>query len=82
MTQEKSSKTAKEIFTKSFTKQKKKEETAIRQQLSLEKSDAEINLQELCFQNYVELFQTLDAHMMAHFTMNYDNNICNSLNEL
>ena len=30
----------------------------------------------------MERFQTFDAHMIAHFTMNYDNNIGNSLTEL
>ena len=60
---------------------KNKEETAIRQQLSLEKFKAEINLQKICSPKYLERFQTLDAHMIAHFTMNYDN-ICNSLTEL
>ena len=76
----KSSENAKEIFTKSYTKQEK-EETAIRQQLSLEKFKAEINLQEICSQNYLERFQTLDTNMMAHFTIIYNNDICNSLNE-
>ena len=59
-----------------------KEETAIRQQLSLEKFKAEINLQKIRSQKYLERFQTLDAHMIAHFAMNYDNDICNSLTEL
>ena len=54
-----------------------KEETTIRQQLSLEKFKAEINLQKIRSQKYLERFQTLDAHMIAHFTMNYDNDICN-----
>ena len=76
----KSSENAKEIFTKSYTKQEK-EERAIRQQLSLEKFKAEINLQEICSQNYLERFQTLDTNMMAHFTIIYNNDICNSLNE-
>ena len=59
-----------------------KEETAIRQQLSLEKFKAEISLQKIRSRKYLERFQTLDAHMIAHFTMNYDNNIGNSLTEL
>ena len=59
-----------------------KEETAVRQQLSLEKFKAEINLQKIRSQKYLECFQTLDAHMIAHFTMNYDNDICNSPTEL
>ena len=41
-----------------------------------------INLQKIRSQKYLEGFQTLDAHMIAHFTMNYDNDICNSLTEL
>ena len=44
-----------------------KEETAIRQQLSLEKFKAEISLQKIRSQKYLERFQTLDAHMIAHF---------------
>ena len=59
-----------------------KEETAIRQQLSLEKFKAEISLQKIRSRKYLERFQTLDAHMIAHFTMNYDNDIGNSLTEL
>ena len=59
-----------------------KEETAIRQQLSLENFKAEISLQKICFREYLEQFQTLDAHMIAQFTMNYDNDIGNSLTEL
>ena len=59
-----------------------KEETAIRQQLSLEKFKAEISLQKIRSQNYLERFQTLDVHMIAHLTMNYDNDIGNSLTEL
>ena len=49
-----------------------KEETAIRQQLSL---------QIIHSQKYLEYFQTLDSHMITHFTMSC-NNICNSLIEL
>ena len=59
-----------------------KEETAIRQQLSLEKLKAEISLQKIRSQKYLERFQTLDADMIAHFTMNYDNDIGNSLTKL
>ena len=59
-----------------------KDETAIRQQLSLEKFKAEINLQKIRSQKYLERFQTLDANMIAHFTMEYDNDVCNSLIEL
>ena len=59
-----------------------KDETAIRQHLSLEKLKAEINLQKICSQKYLERFQTLDAHRITHFTINYDNDICNSLTEL
>ena len=59
-----------------------KEETAIRQQLSLEKFKAENNLQKFRCQKHLERFQTLDAHMIAHLTMNYDSDICNSLTEL
>ena len=59
-----------------------KEETAIRQQLSLEIFKAEIKLQKTRSQKHFERFQTFAAHMIAHFTMNYDNDICNSLNEL
>ena len=59
-----------------------KEETAIRQQLSLEKFKAEISLQKIRSRKYLERFQTLDAHMIAHFTMNYNNDIGNSLTEL
>ena len=58
------------------------EETAIRQQLSLEKFKTEINLQKIRSQNYFERFQTLDAHMITHFIINYYNNIFNSLTEL
>ena len=57
-------------------------QTTIRQQLSLENFKAEINLQKIHSQKYLERFQTLDAHMIAHFTMNYDSDICNSLTEL
>ena len=60
----------------------KKEETAIRQQLSLEKFKTEINLQNIHSQKNLERFQTLDAHMIALFTMNYNSDICNSLTEL
>ena len=59
-----------------------KEETAIRQQLSLEIFKAEINLQKIHSHKYLERFQTLDTHMTAHFTMNYDKDMCNSLTEL
>ena len=59
-----------------------KEETAIRLQLSLEKFKAEISLQKIYSQKYLKCFQTLDPHMVAHFTMNYDNGIGNSLTEL
>ena len=59
-----------------------KEETAIRQQLSLEKFKAEISLQKIHSRKYLERFQTLDAHMIAHFTRNYDNGIGSSLTEL
>ena len=59
-----------------------KEETAIRQQLILEKFKAEISLQKIRSQKYLERFQTLDAHMIAHVTMNYDSDIDNSLTEL
>ena len=59
-----------------------KEETTIRQQLSLEKFKAEISLQKTCSRKYLERFQTLDTHMIAHFTMNYDNDIGNSITEL
>ena len=59
-----------------------KEETAIRQQLSLEKFKAEISLQQIRSLKHLERFQTLDAHIIAHFTMNYDNGIGNSLIEL
>ena len=48
----------------------------------MEKFKAEINLQKISFQEYLERFQTLDAHMNAHFTMDYGNDICNSLTEL
>ena len=48
----------------------------------MEKVKAEINLQKIRSQKYLEGFQTLDAHMIAHFTMNYDNIIGNSLPEL
>ena len=59
-----------------------KEETAIRQQLSLEKFKAEINLQKVRSHKYLERFQTLDAHMITYSTTtNYDNDICNSLTE-
>ena len=61
---------------------KNKEETAIRQQLSLEKFKAEISLQKIRSQKYLERFQNLDAHLIAHFTMNYNNDIGNSLTEL
>ena len=47
------------------------EETAIRQQLSLEKLKAEINLQKIRSQNYFERFQTLDAHMITHFIITH-----------
>ena len=63
------------------TKRKQKE-TAVRQQLSLEKFNAEINLKKIRSQKYLEHFQTLDAHMITHFTMNYDNDIYKSLTEL
>ena len=43
---------------------------------------AEIKLQKTRSQKHFERFQTFAAHMIAHFTMNYDNDICNSLNEL
>ena len=59
-----------------------KEETAIRQQLSLEKFKAEISLQKIRSQKYLERFQTSDVYMIAHFTMNYDNDIGNPLSEL
>ena len=59
-----------------------KEETAIRQQLSLEKFKAEISLQKIRSWKYLERFQTLDTHMIAHFTMNYDSYIGNLLTEL
>ena len=59
-----------------------KKETAIRQQLSLGKFMAEISLPKIPSQKYLECFQTLDAHMIAHFKMNYDNDIGNSLTEL
>ena len=62
--------------------QTKTKETAIRQQLGLEKFKAEISLQKIHSQKYLERFQTLNAHMIAHFTMNYDNGIGNSLTEL
>ena len=58
------------------------EETAIRQQLSLEKLKAEINLLKIRSQNYFERFQTLDAHMITHLIMNYDNDIFNLLTKL
>ena len=48
----------------------------------MEKFKAEINLKKIRSQKYFERFQTLDAHMIAHFTMNYDNDIGNSLTEL
>ena len=48
----------------------------------MEKFKAEISLQKICSQNYLERFQTLDVHMIAHLTMNYDNDIGNSLTEL
>ena len=44
--------------------------------------EAEISLQKIRSQKYLERFQTLDVHMIAHFTMNYNNDICNSLTEL
>ena len=59
-----------------------KEETAIRQQLSLEKFRAEISLQKNRSLKYLEFFQILNAHMIPHFTINYENNIGNSLTEL
>ena len=46
---------------------KNKKETAIRQQLSVEKFKTEISLQKIRSQKYLERFQTLDAHMIAHF---------------
>ena len=46
-----------------------KKETAIRQQLSLEKFMAEINLQKKCFQNYLERW----------FRCEYDNSLCTGL---
>ena len=48
----------------------------------MEKFKAEISLQKIRSQNYLERFQTLDVHMIAHLTMNYDNDIGNSLTEL
>ena len=59
-----------------------KEETVIRQQLSFEKFKAEIGLQKIRSQTFLERFQTLDACMISNFTMNYDNDVCNSLTEL
>ena len=59
-----------------------KEETVIRQQLSFEKFKAEIGLQKIRSQTFLERFQTLDACMISNFTMNYDNGVCNSLTEL
>ena len=59
-----------------------KEERALRPQLSLEKFKAEISLQKLRSQKHMERFQNLDAIMTAHFTMNYENDICNPLIEL
>ena len=48
----------------------------------MEKFKAEISLRKICSQKYLECFQTLDADMIADFTINYDNNIGNSLTEL
>ena len=48
----------------------------------MEKFKADISLQKIRSQKYLERFQTLDAYMIAHFTMNYGNDIGSSLSEL
>ena len=48
----------------------------------MEKIKAEITLQKIRSQKYLERFQALNAYMITHFTMIYDSDICNSLTEL
>ena len=45
----------------------------------MEKFKAEINSQKIWPKEYLEPFQTLDAHITSHFRMNKDNDIGNSL---
>ena len=59
-----------------------KEETAIRQQLCLEKFKAEINFHKIRSQKYLDCFQILNVHVITHFRMNYDDDIRNSLTGL
>ena len=47
-----------------------KEEAAIRRQLRLEKFKTEISLLKIRPKEYLEPFQTLDAHIISHFRMN------------
>ena len=39
-------------------------------------------MQKIRSRKYLEHFQILNAHMIAHLTMNYDNDIGDSLTEL
>ena len=59
-----------------------KEETAIRQQLSLEKFMAEISLQKNSLPEIFRMLSNFRSHMIVHFKMNYDIDIGNSLTEL
>ena len=67
-------------FLQKFISNESKEETAIRQQLSLEKFKADINLQNIRFLKHLDRFKTLDVN--THFTMNYNYGTCNSLTPL
>ena len=60
-------------------KNEAKEETAIRQQLSIEKFKAEINLQQLRSEKYQVRYERLDSEMLTYLTYNFEEDICYSL---